>query len=222
VNGFQDNSPMLFRLDAETSRLRGESAVTWRQICRRFPVHRQPGHGVIVSPFQEQSSPITQQTIFRSHSKGGEHAGKQRTLLGWNISVLLHGLVLTVVAVLNLHMTSPRVTPQKEAFHWDVSLVSAPKTEPVVADGMQSQEAFQAEEIYPEETGVRVADSSTQSVESMQQAEIVQTVSSSDSPLPGPSRLSCPLLKSRTRQIRNYFNLRRNWKILLCFNAPKA
>jgi TonB family protein len=98
--------------------------------------------------------------------------------LGWSISALLHGLVLAVVAVFNLYMTSPRVTPQKEPFRWDVSLMAAPRSQVVVADGAQSQEPFQAVETYPEKTGERNAQPSAQSVALPEQAEIVQMVSS--------------------------------------------
>lgn len=57
------------------------------------------------------------------------------------------------------------VTPQKAPFPWEVSLMSAPRTEAFIADSAQSHEAFQAAELSTEETGDRVAVSLALSVE---------------------------------------------------------
>lgn len=179
--------------------LRGKDAIALQHACRRFPVHGQLGRGVTVSPFREQSSLRTQREISQLSSEAEGYESEQATLLGWSISALLHGLVLAVVAVFNLYVTLPRVMPQKEPFRWDVSLMTAPRTEAVVADGAQSQEAFHAAATYPEEAGERVADSSSQSVASPQPAEIVPAVSS-----PARKHQRLPALESITTRSEEF------------------
>lgn len=69
------------------------------------------------------------------------HEYEQTVLLGWSISALVHGSLLTVVAVFNLHTALTSAIPQKQPFRWDVSLIAAPKDEPMVAQGVQAQSA---------------------------------------------------------------------------------
>lgn len=59
-------------------------------------------------------------------------------LLGWSVSGLLHGGMLAMFAAFSLQITSPRVPPLKEPFRWEVSLMAAPRTDAIVADGIPS------------------------------------------------------------------------------------
>ena len=175
MNRLHPDFGMYFRLDAEKLTLRGEDFIVRQCTSRRFQVHEQP-RPMLVSPSREGSSLGTRRTRAEPCSEEQGYEAEQTMTLGWSISALLHGLVLAVVAVFNLYMTSSRVTPQKEPFRWDVSLMAAPRTQVVVADG--SQEPFQAVETFPEKTGERTAEPSVQSVALPQQAERAQMVSS--------------------------------------------
>ena len=245
MNRLQLSSGIHFRLDAERPTLRGEHVITRRHTSRRCSVHDQPESGVIESPSREKSALGVRQPASQLCREEEVHDAEQSTLLGWSISALIHGLVLTVVAVVNLHVTLSRMTPQKESFRWEVSLMTAPPTEVVVANGVQSQEDFQAAETYSMDTVERMVESSAQSVESLQETAVTQTVFSPDrahqpllpqstsKKLEGSSRATVMSVASpaasvlpppeiENRLIRNCFRLRRNWKVLSFFSAPRS
>ncbi|MCS6286525.1 MAG: energy transducer TonB [Nitrospira sp.] len=74
------------------------------------------------------------------------YESEQLALLGWSISAFAHGIILAVAAVINFHAMVHTALPKNELFRWDVSLMAAPKTESVMAQGVQAQAAPEAVE----------------------------------------------------------------------------
>lgn len=110
------------------------------------------------------------------------HETERIPLLGWGVSTLIHGGVLVVVAAFNVQVSPLRTVPQKEPFQWDVSFISAPRTEAIVADAVPFQEAGEAAEIYPEETAHREVDTSVvSSMELPDQQKTTQVMFRQDS-----------------------------------------
>lgn len=84
--------------------------------------------------------------------------------IGWGISALFHGMVLTVGIAFNLQITATLSIPQQAPFHWDVSLKTAPPIEPVVAEGVHRQEAPPSQEIFAEAAVRPPAESAAESM----------------------------------------------------------
>lgn len=86
------------------------------------------------------SQEIPAQSVLQSD----RYESEQMVLLGWSVSALAHGAILAVAAVINFHATPLAAMPQKELFRWEVSLTAAPKTESMMAQGVQAQAAPEA------------------------------------------------------------------------------
>lgn len=127
-----------------------------------------------MSPIREGRSLISRRAGPQCRQEKEVSDPELTQLLGWSVSALLHGLVLAVVAGVHLQVALQRVTPQKESFRWNVSLVTAPPTEAVVADNIQPQEDFQFAETYPGNRGDAVEAVVSHSREPSDQAEIGQ------------------------------------------------
>lgn len=67
----------------------------------------------------------------------GRAGSRKSTMLGWGMSGLLHGVILTAATV-SVHVAAPHAIPYHEPFRWEVSLSAAPRSEAVVSDGFQS------------------------------------------------------------------------------------
>lgn len=72
------------------------------------------------------------------------YVSEQMEFLGWTVSALVHGFILAVSAVASFQTVSLSAMPQKEPFRWEVSLMTAPKVESMVAQSVQAQAASEA------------------------------------------------------------------------------
>lgn len=119
----------------------------------------------MVSSTREGRSSIARQTGLTIGEEKEWRDAELAQLFGWSVSALFHGLVLAVVAGFNLYVASPRAVPQKELFRWDVSLVTAPPAEAVVADNIQMQKDVSFAETSPGDPEDAVAETLPRSME---------------------------------------------------------
>lgn len=99
---------------------------------------------------------MRKQVAVRSPSVAAREDGPQEDgdptplyILGWSVSALVHGAVLAVAAVVTLHVPMLSVPPQKQPFRWEVSLMAAPREEPLSAEGLQASDAVTEAEVPP-------------------------------------------------------------------------
>lgn len=110
----------------------------------------------------------------------------QTVFAGWSVSLLAHGSILMAAVLFNFHVTRTPVVPQKESFRWEVALIAAPKSGPIVADSVQAQGAPSAAEpelqnIADSPPSERIRDGSGH----QEEAALQDSLAMADSPGPG-------------------------------------
>ncbi|WP_181416834.1 energy transducer TonB [Nitrospira lenta] len=161
-----------------------------RSVGIRLPQHQPYRSAPLADPCGQTSvGSAAGRLILPPMLRGDGDDSEQTALLGWSISALVHGCLLAVAAVVNLHTAQISAIPQKAPFRWDVSLMAAPTNELMAAQSLQPQEvsALAAPDLQPA-ADARPSPDVSESSDHSEDSRVPESLSSEVAPSPRPPR----------------------------------